>query len=401
VNERLKKAIKAEIEARQALNGLADDAPSEDREKAVKALEDAGKEVLAALEAAEPEPVPLRVGSRASLQRYMGAIMEQRAFDGAEAEVNQGLGLDDRSQIPWEVLDPAIEQRADAPPPDITNLEYTTRAILRRVFHRTDLGFLGVDMPSVGAGVAVFPVFGSDGAAAMFEANAAADAKAYTVSGVTISPTRATTRYLLNLENMAQIGGEVEGVLRDDMREQLSQLVNAQIIGGSGAAPNLSGILKELTTPDDPGAVLTAADMKAVPVNALDNRYVGSESDVRALIGLRAYKKARSVYLQENDKTTDGIAALTGTGGRVRASSTIAGKRTPADTSKPETAYIDYGIVTGQPMGVVAPVWQGVTVIRDPYTQAAAGQVALTAHMLYGFKFKRKDGWSQVGLKVL
>ena len=401
MNQRLRAAIKAQIEARQALNGLADDAPEGERAKLVAALADADKEALAALEASEPEPLPRDLHGRIELRNYLGAYLGGNRLSGAEAETNQGLGLDDSTQVPWEAFDPGPETRADADPPALSNFNYTTAAVLRRVFERTDIGFLGVPMPSVGAGTALYPVFASSAAGAMYAANAAAEAQAYSLSSVTIRPTRATTRFLLNLENQAAIGAEVEGVLRDDMREQLAQLVNAQIIGGDGTGNNLSGILKTLTTPDDPGAVLTAADMKAIPVNAIDSQYVGSESDVRALIGLRAWKKARSVYLETAEFMTDGIAALTGTGGRVRASVHIDGKRTPADTSKKETGYVDYGIVTGQPMGAVAPVWQGVTIIRDPYSGAAKGQVALTAHTLFGFKFKRQNGWSQVGLKVL
>ena len=33
--------------------------------------------------------------------------------------------------------------------------------------------------------------------------------------------------------------------------------------------------------------------------------------------------------------------------------------------------------------------------IRDPYTNAHKAQIALTAHMLFGFVFKRKDGWKR------
>ena len=58
-----------------------------------------------------------------------------------------------------------------------------------------------------------------------------------------------------------------------------------------------------------------------------------------------------------------------------------------------------WGIRTAQPNAAVAPVRQGVGVIRDPYTNRAAGQIALTVHMLFPFVLKRKGGWAQIAFK--
>ena len=41
----------------------------------------------------------------------------------------------------------------------------------------------------------------------------------------------------------------------------------------------------------------------------------------------------------------------------------------------------------------------GRRVIRDPYTNRAAGQIALTVHMLFPFVLKRKGGWAQIAFK--
>jgi len=52
----------------------------------------------------------------------------------------------------------------------------------------------------------------------------------------------------------------------------------------------------------------------------------------------------------------------------------IVGKRTPADTSASETGFVDYAIRTSQPGAAVAPVCRGITMIRDPSTQAEAAR---------------------------
>lgn len=393
MNEELKKALKAQVEARQALNALPDDAAEEDRAAKVKALEDADKAVLKALET-EPEPAPRQLTQRVELRNYLRRYCEGREIEGAEAELNKGLGLDSDTQVPWEALDPGVseereEERADAAPPDLQNINYTTAAILRRVFERTDLAFLGTMMPSVAAGTAVYPIMTSGGEAAMMARDAARDAGAYALTTVNVNPTRATTRYLLNLENQAEIGAELEGVLRADMREQLGQLVDAQAIAGDGKANNLSGILTGLETPDDAENTVTAEILRNLVIDSVDNKWVPDESSVRMLIGIAAYKKARKVF-HGTEAVIDGIEAMRNLGAMVRSSARIPQKN----------AAQQYAIRTARPDGFVVPVWQGITMIRDPYTNAAAGQVALTAHMLYGAAFKRKDGWAQIAIKV-
>ena len=48
----------------------------------------------------------------------------------------------------------------------------------------------------------------------------------------------------------------------------------------------------------------------------------------------------------------------------------------------------------------VAPVWQGLELIRDPYTHAAKGQVSITAVMLWAFSIIRSDAYVRRAFKV-
>ena len=41
----------------------------------------------------------------------------------------------------------------------------------------------------------------------------------------------------------------------------------------------------------------------------------------------------------------------------------------------------------------VAPVWRGVEMIRDPYTNAASGRIRLTVVSYWSFKILRETGW--------
>ena len=48
----------------------------------------------------------------------------------------------------------------------------------------------------------------------------------------------------------------------------------------------------------------------------------------------------------------------------------------------------------------VAPVWQGLELIRDPYTHAAKGQVSITAVALWAFSLIRSDAYVRRAFKV-
>ena len=49
----------------------------------------------------------------------------------------------------------------------------------------------------------------------------------------------------------------------------------------------------------------------------------------------------------------------------------------------------------GRRMDAVAPIWEGVTIIPDEVTKAKAGQIVITAVMLYAVKVLRTDGFAR------
>ena len=57
-------------------------------------------------------------------------------------------------------------------------------------------------------------------------------------------------------------------------------------------------------------------------------------------------------------------------------------------------------VLTSNGSDMVIPVWEGITMIRDPYSGAAKGETALTAHMLFNTAFLRKDAWKRINFKL-
>ena len=64
----------------------------------------------------------------------------------------------------------------------------------------------------------------------------------------------------------------------------------------------------------------------------------------------------------------------------------------------PTASVKQNGIVRrgGPRLDAVAPVWEGVQIIVDPYTQSKAGEIILTAVMLAQFKVLRAAGFAKV-----
>ena len=389
MNKELRQAMIEHLEVRQA--ELMDDKD----DPAVKKVIEADNRLIERLKAYQDEPEPPKdLSQRIELRSYLNRYSQGHKLEGAEAEFNKGLGLDDVSHVPWQALAPTeLEQRQEqrqdvATAVTIGDWGKTVHALLPRIFEKTDAGFLGVSTPAVPAGTSTYPVMTGGTTATMHSANDEVDAAAATFTVVNVTPTRLSARYLLNLEGLAAMGQMLETTLRRDLRQTMGDQFDEQIINGNGTAPNVSGLFHQLTDPSNPAAEATFANYRLTATDQLDGKMAATEASIRILVGLATWKHARSK--QNDDNQLDAIEAAQRLGSRWQNSARI-----PDVASKRQDA-----LLTFEPSAAVAPVWQGVTMIRDPYTNAAKAQVALTAHMLFGFAMKRKDGWKQIRFQV-
>ena len=86
---------------------------------------------------------------RCNIGDIFAAVLEHRMTDGAEAELQAHYGLAG-NQVPLDLL----EVRAVTPAP--ANVGQNQAAIIPGVFPQSCAAFLGVDMPTVGVGEAIF-----------------------------------------------------------------------------------------------------------------------------------------------------------------------------------------------------------------------------------------------------
>ena len=269
----------------------------------------------------------------------------------------------------------------------IRNIQGTQQnTILERVFANTAAAFLGVSMPQVGVGDSSFPVFSSGASGELKDKGVAKDAQAATITGNTLTPKRISARYLFRVESAARLRG-LEESMRADLSGALGEAWDKIILTGDGTAPNPTGFFDDgasITVAADPGSVDTYDSVAKFAAKAVDGRYARNAMGVCVLFGVSGFQFAAGLFQDSGDySATDYLATKSG-GVQVSA-------HVPAAASN-----IQQLLLWRKDMGAgsaVAPVFSGVELIRDPYTNAAKGQVAVTAVMLADFAILRTGAY--------
>ena len=337
-----------------------------------------------ALLAAEPDPDPANrpggegaevrsLAERASLGEYLAAAVEGRRVSGVERELTAaslGDAVAARGDvvIPWE----ALEVRADAPT-NTTALDgpVRQRPILPRLFAGPLARALGTRFDSVPSGQQEYVLVSGGVAPAQKAESADVSATAATFGTATLKPRRLTANYLFTVEQAASVGAQIESALRRDLTAAIRSAMENGILNGNGTAPNVTGVLSRLTAPSDPVGMAGYKLYAGAAAEGVDGIHAQRESEVALVVGTDTYKMASKAT--ENGQS--GIEALTR-----RSRMVVASGFMPATASNIQQAVYHAGMHEGDS---VAAVWPGLQVVRDPYTAAAAGQVRLTAYMLW------------------
>ena len=337
-------------------------AEPETRETETETLDAETRERLALLKKA-------KVGS------FLRACIEGRTLSGAEAEVRAACGGGEEHEIPLAMFEPEPEQRAVTPAP-AADTQQQQRPIQPFIYSRTAAAFLGIDMPSVEPGAPSYPVLTTATAAGMKAAGAvsAETAAAFTIS--TTTPKRATGSFRVRYEDLAVFPG-MEEALRRDLPLSLANIVDQQILAGSGVAPNITGLLKSLDDPDAPANESTFQSYVADLSNQLDGIYSNEIEELALLVGLKTYAHM-SAQFAADDSPTNAVAFLKSQLGGLR---NAAADWISAPNGNVQQAVVRRGT---RSMMAVCPLWSGIRLIRDEYSAAAKGEVSVTALQLLG-----------------
>ena len=326
---------------------------------------------------------------RVRMAGYVSAAIEQRSADGAELEFNAALGIAG-NRFPLELLAP-VEARATTDVDTVT----TPRRWLDRLFAGTAAERVGITMESVPVGAASFPVTTAGANTAQrAKGQAAADA-AWTIGVSELRPTRNAVRLVFNVEDAARIPG-LESALTRDLRMALMEGIDRSIFLGDAGATGTAADIVGLQTAAITEATITQAAKVQGPAtlaaftDLVDGIHANSLGNLNVVASVGAWRLWESTIINATaDNMT--LASFLRTAGL----SWMA--RGEIDTN---TANGDFGAFVGRSMGIdgagVSAVWEAGELIRDPYSGAASGTVALTLCYLWSFGLPRPSNFARV-----
>ena len=346
----------------------------------------------------------LELRGRASFSRMLfGLISGRPVTDGPEAEYRAAAGVNDEGLIPldlFEVDRPQAETRAITPSPT-TGTGVTVAPVQPFVFSESIAPRLSVDMPSVGSGGYSEMTISTALTPDAEPKGDAADGTAAALTPITATARRISARLSLAIEDIANVGqANFESALRAHTSMALSNALDNQTINGNGTAPNIEGLIAQLTDPTDPTAVAAFDDFVAAFADQVDGLWASMPSEVAIVANVDSYKLSAKTFRD-------------GTGGQSRA-----GEMAFSDYAKahyggwftnarmPATAStIARGIVhrMGR-MGLrtaCLPTW-GTLSVDDIYSDSASGQRHFSIHVLVGSKvlIVQPDAYDLVEFKV-
>ena len=308
---------------------------------------------------------------RANVGNIFEATLEHRSTDGAEAELQTHYRLAANS-IPLALL----ETRAVTPAP--SDVGQNISAIIPGVFPQSCAAFLAVDMPTVPVGEAIYPVLTTNATVGTPAENAAQAETTGSFSAEVLSPSRLQASFFYSREDRARFAG-MDEALRMNLSDALSDGLDKQVLSGTNGLFNGTVLANHNVT------TATTFDLylAGLAYGRVDGTYASTAGDLKIVMGAHTYGHAGRVY-RNNSVDRTALDRLMEVTGGVKVSSNV-----PAAGSNRQNAVIRLG----SRRDMVAPVWEGVTLIPDEITKAGSGQIVVTAVMLHAVKLLRSDGF--------
>ena len=321
--------------------------------------------------------------SRCDIGRVFDAVSEHRVTDGAERELQTEVGLH-ANQIPLSML--RMEHREVTPAPG--NVGQDQQTIIPGVFPQGVAAFLGVHMPTVAVGESVFPVLSTNATVHSPAKGTAAAETTGSFDAEVLSPGRLQASFFYSREDRAKFAG-MGAALRENLSMALSDALDKQIVSG----PN--GLLTGSNLGNNAASAETtyAAYISQLAAGRVDGRYAGSLADIRIVMGSGAYAHGYKSY-QGSGGNMDSFSAAEKLE-RITSGIRVSAHVPPVNSNKQNTI-----VRLGMRRDMVAPMWEGVTLIPDEVTRADQGEVKISAILLYAVKILRAAGFHKQEIQV-
>ena len=190
-----------------------------------------------------------------------------------------------------------------------------------------------------------------------------------------LSPARLQASFFYSREDRARFQG-MDEALRMNLNDALSDGLDNQIVSGT------NGLLNGTVLANHNVTAVTTFDLylAGLVYGRVDGKYASTSSEIKLLLGSHTYGHAGRVY-RNSSVDRSALDRLMEVTGGVRVSAHV-----PAAGSNRQNALIRLGMRRD----MVAPVWEGITLIPDEVTKAASGQIVITAVMLHAVKLLRR-----------
>ena len=403
-------------ETREKLNALSlKEELSQEEEQEMRSLTDSYPQLearwRAAATAEEGRPVETdsedrerkQLLEKSGLAPYVAAALTGTEVRGAEHELSDAFGCP--GQVPLELFcqrreeraaQPVTEERAiTAAPADVG---VTQAPIGRGVFLGNVAPFLMVDTPMVATGERAYPVITQNLTSAARDKDKQAPGTAGTITTTTAEPKRISGFLEFRVEDAALLSG-MEEALRENLNSALGNAFDDLICNGQVAvADTVSAIpgFFSAANPVIPAATDESnADGFGSYVKKMASGLDGLYATVPGAIRLLSSPEVVGDMLSEIH-TGSGVSAYEHCGrvfGGVQSSDRIGHPSNVGPGMLRLTSVME--------QAAVAPIWQGVRLIRDEITNADKGQVKVTALMLAsGVKVLRASAYKALSFKT-
>ena len=333
------------------------------------------------------------IRNKTSIVDYIDAANSGRDVAGAAGEFCDALEIR-RDRFPLSLLDPGADDPEVRATTD-TDGRVTQGSWVDRLFAMSAARRLGVTFASVSPGQVSYPVITAGASAAQRGRTEAAADAAWTVGATAIEPTRNSVRAVFNRVDALRLPG-LEDALRRDLRMAIAEGVDKAIFeGDAGAGENVADITGFVSAGIGEETLTQANKVKAdktleVFTGMVDGVHAASMSDLNIVAFVGAWR------LWEN--TIANSAAENQTVAQfLRAAGLSWGLRGGIETA---TGNNKFGAIVGRARGIrnaaVAAVWGEGQLVRDPYSDAAKADVALTMHTFWGFKIPRTANFKRL-----
>ena len=190
----------------------------------------------------------------------------------------------------------------------------------------------------------------------------------------------------VTLEDVAQIGqANFESALRQNVSMALSDEYDDQAINGNGTAPNIEGLIAQLTDPSNPTDVATFDGFLRAFADQIDGLWASTMREVSLVANVDAYKLSARTFRDTPGNTPTDLGAESFAD---YAMSKLGGwwtnKRMPATAGTIARAIV-YRMGRMGLRTACHPTW-GTVSIDDIYTSSRSGQRHFTVHTLVGDK---------------